>query len=443
MGISVPPFEFNPVLADDPRWQLVRRIVVSPAFVKSDRLCSFLLYICELNLQGRADEINEINIGARLFGRPDYDPSVDGIVRSHASRMRQRLEQYFSGEGAEEPIRLLIPKGAYIPVFEPRCSKIPARQAAPLESTPAAVADSILAASSASPTSSRNHLTLSILGAGLVVACITIVYLLAPQHRKVPEKLSPVNAHPLWTLFFRSNRPATIVCADSSLAILQDLTGHSVKLPAYLNSDYRVHVGSASGTTVEVVRNLAARRYTSIVDVRILTRFYQLAQIRPDHIQLRYSRDVRPDDLKNGAVVLLGAQQSDPWVGLFEPHMNFVLRDNLRQQIFSVINRSPRADELSQYDYDQSSPSPKVYGVAALRPGLSASGQVLILEGTSMAGTEAAADFIFDDAALLPFLTKIRNPDGSLPYFEVLLQSDYMGGSASQLEIVGYRTSPD
>jgi hypothetical protein len=32
-------------------------------------------------LTGRKDEINEINIGARLFGRPDYDPSIDGIVR--------------------------------------------------------------------------------------------------------------------------------------------------------------------------------------------------------------------------------------------------------------------------------------------------------------------------------------------------------------------------
>ena len=190
------------------------------------------------------------------------------------------------------------------------------------------------------------------------------------------------------------------------------------------------------------MRDLAARRYTSIVDVGILTRVYQLPGIRPAHIQLRYSRDVRPDDLKAGSVILLGAQQSDPWVGLFEPHMNFVLRDNLRQRIFSVINCSPRGGELAQYDYDQSSPSSQVYGVAALRPNLSASGPVLILEGTSMAGTEAAADFMFDDSILLPFLARIRNPDGSLPYFEVLLQSDNMNGNAAQLKIIGYRTSP-
>jgi hypothetical protein len=60
-----------------------------------------------------------------------------------------------------------------------------------------------------------------------------------------------------------------------------------------------------------------------------------------------------------------------------------------------------------------------------------------------MAGTEAAADFIFDDAHLLPFLTKIHNRDGSIPYFEVLLQSSSMNGSASRLMILAYRTSPN
>src|SRR5580658_984075 len=108
-------------LAADPRWELVERIISSSAFIKSPRLCSFLVYVCDLSLHGRGDEINEVNIGKALFDRaPDYDSSVDGIVRSHASRLRQRLEQYFNEEGAKETIRLVIPKGGYTPVFEPR-----------------------------------------------------------------------------------------------------------------------------------------------------------------------------------------------------------------------------------------------------------------------------------------------------------------------------------
>jgi hypothetical protein len=52
------------------------------------------------------------------------------------------------------------------------------------------------------------------------------------------------------------------------------------------------------------------------------------------------------------------------------------------------------------------------------------SGNVLILEGLSMVGTAAATDLAIDDKRLLPLLNTIRKPDGSLPHFEMLLESD-------------------
>jgi hypothetical protein len=78
------------------------------------------------------------------------------------------------------------------------------------------------------------------------------------------------------------------------------------------------------------------------------------------------------------------------------------------QQISSIVNRSPPPGERHQYDFNKLDASHTIYGVVALRPNLRGSGKVLLLEGTSMAETEAAADFVFDDAHLLPFLAKIR-----------------------------------
>src|SRR6202007_2695736 len=98
---------------------------------------------------------------------------------------------------------------------------------------------------------------------------------------------------------------------------------------------------------------------------------------------------------------------------------------------FSVLNRSPRGQELARYDSIRSDPAHKIYGIVASRPNLSGSGEILILEGTSMAGTESAADFVFDDTRFLPFLDRIRRPNGSLPYFELLLQSNNMNGTES------------
>jgi hypothetical protein len=103
--------------------ELVNRIVTSPTFARTERLSTLLTYVCDMALKGRDGDLNEQNIGHAVFNRsPDYDSSIDGIVRTQASRLRQRLDQYYDQDGAEEPVRVVIPKGGYVPVFVPRHS---------------------------------------------------------------------------------------------------------------------------------------------------------------------------------------------------------------------------------------------------------------------------------------------------------------------------------
>jgi hypothetical protein len=417
-------------LSADPRWQLVERIVASEVFAKSDRLCTFLSYICELSLNGRANEINEVNIGIRLFGRPDFDPSIDGIVRSHASRMRQRLEQYFEEAGAAESIRLTIPKGSYVPLFKNI-------SVAPEPEQPEIVHTISLPAVGEGPTHPGKPVW--VLSVALCLSSLVIAVLLFLLHHKSLALPAHTEHHPLWAMLFGGGRHATVVCSDTSIAVQQDLTGKKVNLPEYLNGSYRMSSPVPGDTNSDIFRDLAARRYTAVADVGILLRFYKLPGIAPDRIQFRYTRDLSADILKEGSTVLIGSIYSNPWVGPFESRMNFVFRDDPRQHMSSIVNRSPKPGELPQYDYSRADRSQQVYAVVALQPNLRRSGNVLILEGTSMAGTEAAADFVFDDALLLPFLDRIANKDGSIPYFEVLLQSTNMNGSASQLQVLGYR----
>ena len=81
-------------------------------------------------------------------------------------------------------------------------------------------------------------------------------------------------------------------------------------------------------------------------------------------------------------------------------------------------------------------------GVLAFLANLDGAGNVLIVEGNSMAGTEAISDFLFDDHALLPFLATITRPDGSLPHFEVLIESTSINGSAGPFQVIAGRTAP-
>jgi hypothetical protein len=439
MSPKTPPFETEPSHIDDPRWKLVERIVASPSFAKSDRLCRLLLHICELSLQGRAEEINELKIGETLFGRArNYDSSVDGIVRSHASRLRHRLEQYFSDEGRDEELCLLIPRGAYLPVFETRPA-VPADPTAPLEPAVPATNSAPMGAKTSQP---RASLWMAV-SLALGLACAVMLSMLSHSEAATRNGSAMIASHPLWGKFFAANQSAIVVCSDAGLTSLQQLSGHSINLAAYLDADYPPHIIASPAMAAEALQDVVARRYTSIVDLLIVTKFYQLAGVQPHQIEVQFARDVRPDDLKNSSVILLGSHQTDPWVEMFEGGMNFTIQDDMDRGISAVIDHSPRGNELSRYVSNQTDPMQTVYAVVALRRNPEGSRYVLMLEGTSMAGTEAAADFVFDDTRLLPFLNRIRRSDGSVPDFEVLLQSSNLGGYSPQSKIVAYRTTPN
>jgi len=435
--------DVGPALEDDPRWQLVERIVGSPSFTRSPRLCSLLMHLCQLALEHRSEEINEQSIGEALFDRaPNYDPSIDGIVRSHASRLRQRLTQYFSEEGKHETIRLTIPKGGYTPHFEPfepySPPALPSESAVPLPPPASTTAEQPSAARGTPDIPDRYRHLFWATGIALMAACVFIVILLVHAHFTRPIEAA---RHPLWSTLFRPDQTTLIVASDTGLTALQTLTNSNVSLAEYLSGEYRTRSVPTAGTTPEVVKLMASRRYTSIVDLDIVTKLYQLPGVPLHRIRLRYARDLRPNDLKDEPAILLGSEEGTPWVQLFEDKMNFVFVHDHQHQRFLVLNRVPRNNEQARYEADLTGPVHRVYGLVALRPNVQGSGYVLLLEGTSMAGTESAADFVFDDSRLLPFLASIQQKDGSLPYFELLLQSNNMNGSASGSEILSYRTT--
>jgi tetratricopeptide (TPR) repeat protein len=103
------------------REELVR-VLASPGFVRSPRMCQFLELIVGNSLSGN-DPLKETAIGAQVFGRArDYDSGADPIVRVEARRLRQKLQQYYEGEGASDPVVIHLPKGGYTPEFEIRAA---------------------------------------------------------------------------------------------------------------------------------------------------------------------------------------------------------------------------------------------------------------------------------------------------------------------------------
>ena len=104
----------------------LERMLNSPPLVSSPSLCRFLRYIVEETLAGRSTAIKEVALGVQVFERGEsFNPRLDPIVRVQARNLRARMAKYYAGPGSGDPIRIELPKGAYVPVFHGPISGTP------------------------------------------------------------------------------------------------------------------------------------------------------------------------------------------------------------------------------------------------------------------------------------------------------------------------------
>ncbi|VAV97688.1 Adenylate cyclase [hydrothermal vent metagenome] len=86
--------------------------------MRSARMVSLLEYVVSKTLDGQQDKLKAYSIGLDVFGiSPDADPEKSAVVRVEMGRLRTKLERYYLTAGANDPVRIEIPKGNYRPKF--------------------------------------------------------------------------------------------------------------------------------------------------------------------------------------------------------------------------------------------------------------------------------------------------------------------------------------
>ena len=112
------------LMADDnkPTPETIRvqleRILQSAEFRASDKQRKFLSFVVDETLEDRASQLKGYTIALAVYGRTErFDPQVDPIVRVEAGRLRRALEHYYLTAGKNDPVRIKIPKGGYVPTF--------------------------------------------------------------------------------------------------------------------------------------------------------------------------------------------------------------------------------------------------------------------------------------------------------------------------------------
>jgi hypothetical protein len=108
--------------ADSDVLQELAAVLDSHELHGSHRAQTLLRYLVENALSHRTDQLKERTIGIELFHRDAaYDTGHDGIVRVAASDVRKRLMNFYSRTASTRTspgIRIVLPSGSYVPVFE-------------------------------------------------------------------------------------------------------------------------------------------------------------------------------------------------------------------------------------------------------------------------------------------------------------------------------------
>lgn len=410
---------------------LVERIVASKPFQRAFRLRAFLLYVTDCALSNRPGDLIETAIGQRVFGRPaGYNPAEDNIVRSEARHLRARLSQYFATDGRNEAIILEMPKGAYVPAFRSR-PEVGYNETAATTQGNGALAET------------WRRYALWAVTATLGVLCLV----LWSQNRTLHAMLasgSPSSDGDGWlcSQMFSATHQTTVVVADSSTMELQDIAQRRLNLEQYLN----LQEGKWEHPNPDLSRVLqrtASRQLTSMADVVITAGIVQIGQRYSDRpTMVKFARKIDLRDFKgNNHAILLGSPRSNPWVELFESSMNFRFEYDPSTNISAVRNLAPREGEAPEYRAIGRENVPgDSFGVIAFHPNLTREGNVLIIAGATMEGTEAAGEFVVNPRYSTLLADALdRNGIERGHHFEALIRTRCGAGTSRDTTIVSCR----
>jgi hypothetical protein len=422
-------------LLEDERWIAVQQLIASRSFSKSSRLTSFLSYICRCALEGRNDEITEQQIGIHGFERPvNYNPGEDNIVRTTARQLRQKLALYYQEEGSSDEIRVDIPRGGYHPTFSPLREAVERDAVGAVDLAPV-----VQPPPSGVPS---NSLRLQwkeacLVTLALMIGCVATLLL---QRAFSGNRSHASNM--LWSSLFTSERPTLFVTGDAGLNMYNNLARTQVSLGSYVNNTY-LNTPEAQPPPGYTWPSLATRRYVSFVDLQLSDRLQTLATSYQSSYLVKFSRDVTPEDLRNRNVVLAGSGSYNPWIAMFDSKLNFHLQyDGVRNSV-SVLNSRPIAGEPAEFIAEASGSQKQGYshGFAyiALTDNLEGNGKVLLVEGSTVAGVDAAVSFLMNDARMKPILAQASKRDGHPEKFEVLLSADFLKSSSPDARLLATR----
>lgn len=401
----------------------VEKLANSTALQGSESLRKLLRYLARQALSHPGAPLKEYQIATEEFGRPsDFDPTVDSMVRVQVGRLRSKMAEYYATEGADDPLRIELPKGTYTLTFSHRQRHAETNHAAP-----------------AQPVSQKSHHTSSSgMPRGWVAAVVVLSVLLAAS---------------LGTLYLTRRGNSALATAatapvPNALRVFWKpfLLGPEEPWVVFSNAEFvgRPETGIRYFNPAHDTKDSVRDHYTGVGEVLAIHEIDQVFDALHRKLRVKRGSLFSLDDAKNNDLIFVGSPSENLTLLELPGTHEFAfqrLDSGPRKGDLAVANLHPRQGETNFYLASPASVSvTEDYAVIGLVPGLSPSRSILIVAGTTTFGTEGAVEYICRPDTVEQLLQRLAVSDSAeLKPFEALLHVKVAKGVPVESELVAVR----
>jgi hypothetical protein len=398
-------------------------LVRDEVFRSSKRSVAFLKYVVEQTLNGSADQIKERTIGVEVFSRdPSYDTNLDHIVRTAATELRKRLATYYVDEKHRSELRIGLTPGSYIPRFmlpgqghhpglendveaESPDAQLEAHSAH-IHVGPVLVADGQIARFEPMPW--WRHWYTGAAAVALIGSAAVLGY--SWLYKGNPEDL-------FWKPVTETPGPVLVAVGD------------------HPNGPPTLPAADGYGSPVTPVPSSDASQTVPFADTVTIAKVVGALEARNKQVLIRRGSESSFSDLRNGAVVLIGAFNNE-WSLRLTRQLRYSLALDPDQHLIYIRDaKNPASRSWSWATNQPTQPvtganSPKLQDFALIsRIRDSETGHVVVvIGGLYTYGTETAGEFL-TDSELMQAVARQARLNGSEQNLQIVLGTTVTDGT--------------
>jgi hypothetical protein len=357
--------------------------------------------LAETALQEPRVSTNEFRIATEVLGRrSDFNPKIDSSVRAQISRLRSKLEEYYTTIGAEDEIVIDMPRRGWGLTFQKR----------KLVNAP-----------------SRRRLLIFAAAISGFLAIVTIFQAL--RYRQLVSAAAPA----LQTLGLQPSDLPTL--RQFWAPFLQNPQG---PLVVFSNGEFTgspvlgMHLLVAGEARKDIVSS-----YTGVGEVVAVHALDRIFAAMRTPLRVKRGGLLPLDDVQGNDIIFVGSPVENPPLQDLPMNEEFVFQPNpkpaLHDSYSTIRNVHPRPGEPLVFVSDKANPPAYDFAVVALA--YRSRRHVLTLAGTTTFGTQAAAEFVSNPDSLRE-LERTRSTGNASPPFEAVLEVQLKKGVPMSTQVV-------